>query len=76
MKITYVGTPTKDTREWYGKCKKCNSTAEAVESELEHVTNNPFAGPYTGMYAWQKCPVCGAGDDVGYQGMLFIPKIV
>lgn len=69
MKITYVGIPARD-RIWVGECNNCESRAEAKQSELNHITNDPRDG----SFSWEKCPVCEKGEDTGYGGMLFHPK--
>lgn len=73
MRITKKGTAPSE-RLWSGKCHNCGSEAEAVGSEMTHVTedqreNRPFS--------WEICPVCNAGSaGNGYGGMLFHPVII
>lgn len=68
MKITKRGTPP-DERTWTGGCKNCGSEAEAKQSEMTHITRD-----WEGSFSWEKCPVCGAGDEAtGYGGMIFHP---
>jgi hypothetical protein len=69
MKVTKVGKPL-SARVWVGTCSNCGSEAEAVESELTHITESQREG----RFSWEKCPVCGAGDDERYGGMLFYPS--
>ena len=69
MEITYRGTPRADVT-WSGTCKDCESKASATYSELTHVTHDQREG---GSFSWEKCPVCSAGSDSGYGGMLFYP---
>ena len=70
MKITKRGTPAGD-RKWIGGCGSCNSKAEAKQSEMTHITHDQREG---GLFSWEKCPACGAGDkSTGYGGMLFYP---
>jgi type II secretory ATPase GspE/PulE/Tfp pilus assembly ATPase PilB-like protein len=69
MKITKQGL-TKDQRLWTGKCRACQSEAEAVESEMTHITYDQREG---GSFSWERCPVCEVGGESGYGGMLFYP---
>lgn len=68
MRVTKRGNPPCD-RKWHGTCRKCEAEAEAVETELR-VQDDTREGT---QFAWHKCPVCGAGDDGGFGGMLFYP---
>lgn len=68
MKITKRGTPVGD-RIWRGRCHSCKSEAEATESELTHIQQEQRDGPFS----WEVCPVCMAGGDNGYGGMMFYP---
>lgn len=70
MRITKIGTKPSE-RLWKGRCSSCKSEAEASEGELHNITEDQREG----RFAWQKCPVCGAGGDKfsGYGGMLFYP---
>ena len=68
MKITKQGTPPSD-KVWVGKCHSCNSEAEAVQSEMNHIS---YARDGS-SFSWEKCPVCGANNSGS--GMLFYPKI-
>lgn len=70
MKITHRGTLSAE-RIWLGTCHGCKSQAEAIESEMTHITHDPREG---GKFSWEKCPVCGNGAESGYGGMLFYPK--
>jgi len=71
MKITKRGTPP-DELSWAGRCRNCNSEAEANQSEMTHITHDQREG---GSFSWETCPVCQAGDKAtGYGGMLFYPK--
>lgn len=68
MKITRVGQKPQD-RKWVGSCGACHSTAEAIESEMTHVTEDQKDQTY---FSWEVCPVCARGDKItGYGGMLF-----
>ena len=69
MKITKRGTTT-DEKIWRGTCRQCKSEAEAIEAELTYITFDQREG---GSFSWEKCPVCGAGSETGYGGMLFYP---
>lgn len=69
MKITKQGIPPGD-RKWIGKCRTCNSEAEATGSEMQNIKYDQREG---GSFCWQKCPVCNAGGASGYGGMLFYP---
>lgn len=70
MKIIKTGTNPED-REWRGTCRSCKSEAMATEGELKHITHDQREG---GSFSWEKCPVCKAGGDSGYGGMLFYPN--
>lgn len=70
MRITKRGQ-TPGERKWHGTCRQCNSEAEAVESELKNINQGDYRSE--GPFAWEKCPVCGAGGG-GYGGMIFYPK--
>ena len=67
MKITKRGTPATD-RKWVGRCRSCNSEAEATQSEMTNITHSVREGS---SFSWERCPVCGAGSKDGYGGMLF-----
>lgn len=70
MKITKRGIPQGE-RLWLGSCTKCNSQAEAKQSELKRIQNTQRDG----SFSWEVCPVCGEGDKAtGYGGMLFYPR--
>lgn len=72
MKITKRGTP-KSEQVWFGSCYECLSEAEAKQSEMTHITHDQREGS---SLSWEKCPVCGAGEDpTGFGGMLFYPKV-
>jgi hypothetical protein len=76
MKITKKGTPASE-RVWLGTCRSCESEAEATEFEMTHITydRSSFGAKREGsFFSWEKCPVCGAGGDTGYGGMLFYQK--
>lgn len=62
---------TKDEKIWMGSCRQCKSEAKAVEAEMTHITHDQREG---GSFSWEKCPVCGAGSNSGYGGMLFYPE--
>lgn len=69
MEITKRGTLPGE-RKWRGKCHNCGSEAIAKQSELTKITHDQRDG----SLAWEKCPVCGAGDkSSGYGGMIFYP---
>jgi hypothetical protein len=70
MEIIYRGTPKKE-RTWLGYCRQCNSSAIAKENELINITNDQRDGEFS----WETCPVCGAGGDNGWGGMLFRPRL-
>jgi hypothetical protein len=70
VKITKQGTPASE-RVWVGICRSCKSEAEATESEMTHITDDPRERT---SFSWEKCPVCGLGGITGYGGMLFYPK--
>ena len=58
-------------RLWRGECRACESEAEARESEMTHVVEDPRDGT---KLSWEVCPVCQAGDKAtGHGGMLFYP---
>ena len=67
MQVTKIGTKP-DDRKWVGECCVCKSEATANGSEMTHVTHDQREG---GSFSWERCPVCGAGSDSGYGGMLF-----
>lgn len=69
MKVTRVGQIPAN-RIWVGTCRNCKSEAEAVESELTHITYDQRDG----AFSWEKCPVCGVGEGNGYGGMCFQPS--
>lgn len=69
MDVIKTGTKPED-RKWLGKCRSCKSEAMATEGELKHITHDTREG---GRFSWEKCPVCGAGANSGYGGMLFYP---
>lgn len=69
MEITKRGTP-RNEREWVGSCRNCNSEATAKESEMTHIRRYVRLG----SSSWEVCPVCKAGNEVGYGGMIFYPK--
>jgi hypothetical protein len=69
MKIIKRGTPP-EQRIWYGKCRSCNSEIEAEQKELVNIQNDWREGT---DFCWMKCPVCNAGNDTGYGGVLFYP---
>lgn len=71
MQIIKTGTKPAD-REWRGTCRNCNSQAMATEGEMTHVTHDQREG---GSFSWERCPVCGAGGENGYGGMLFYPCV-
>lgn len=67
MKVTKRGKlPTE--RKWKGTCRACGSEATAVESEMHHITHDQREGT---SFSWEACPVCKAGGQSGYGGMLF-----
>ena len=70
MKITKKGTLPSE-RVWVGTCRSCKSEAEAQESEMTHITDDPRERT---SFSWEKCPVCGLGGITGYGGMLFYPE--
>lgn len=71
MKIIRHGDSLKE-RIWVGKCRHCNSVAEARESELQHITWDSRKGNYLSR---EVCPVCCAGGiGNANDGMLFSPK--
>ena len=70
MKVTKMGTKPND-KVWIGRCNSCKSEAEATTSELKHITSDFREG---GQFSWEKCPVCGAGTNDGFGGMIFYPK--
>jgi len=70
MRITKRGQTDKE-RLWVGTCRSCRSEAEATENEMTHIKNDQRADS---AFSWEKCPVCGAGGESGYGGMLFYPK--
>lgn len=69
MKITKSGTPETE-RLWKGTCRECKSEAEAKGSEMTHIVSEMGRNL---VFSWERCPVCGAGWDSGYGGMLFYP---
>ena len=74
MKITKQGIPTRN-KIWVGKCRSCKSEATAEQYELTNITTDPRAVlTEKQQFSWEKCPVCGIGNDDGYGGMLFYPN--
>lgn len=70
MEITRKGTPPSE-RVWRGSCTNCGSEAKAKQSEMKNISHDQREG---GFFSWEKCPVCGFGDNAtGYGGMLFYP---
>lgn len=69
MKITKVGTKPSDNM-WVGTCGNCRSEAEATQAELKNIQSCQREG----SWSWEVCPVCNAGGEKGYGGMLFYPK--
>ena len=70
MEITKKGLPPKE-RQWAGRCRACGSEAVASQSEMNHIQHDQREGD---SFSWERCPVCDAGSDSGYGGMLFYPK--
>lgn len=70
MKIT-KDKQDPNIRIWVGTCRVCKSEAEAIQNELKNIMYDGRDG-YT--FSWEKCPVCQAGGNKGYGGMLFYPK--
>ncbi len=69
MKVTKVGTKPSENL-WVGSCGNCGSEAEATQAELKKIQTCQKDG----SWVWEVCPVCGAGDNRGYGGMIFYPK--
>ena len=69
MEITKRGQ-TVNERVWSGTCRACKSEAKASEAEMTHITDDQREGS---SFSWEKCPVCKAGSETGYGGMLFHP---
>lgn len=70
LKVTKRNPPP-ETALWKGTCRKCHSEAEATLSELKNVHSGDYRSD--GPFAWEECPVCGAGKGTGFGGMLFYP---
>lgn len=68
MKITKRCIPPKD-RIWIGKCRSCNSEAEAIRHELKDIQHDQREGSY---FCWMICPVCEIGPS---GGMLFYERV-
>lgn len=68
MKIIRRGEP-EPKKVWIGRCRHCDSVAEATFDELTHYTPSLYRGD---GFSWEVCPVCGHGDpSTGYGGMCF-----
>jgi hypothetical protein len=67
MKVIERGTLPQE-RLWRGTCRSCGSKVEATEGELNHID---LGDQRDGPFAWEVCPVCKAGTDTGYGGVLF-----
>lgn len=69
MKIIKTGTVPSE-RVWRGECRNCGSVVEAREGELKHITHDQREAI---SFSWEICPVCKAGSESGYGGVLFYP---
>lgn len=71
IKITHIGTPANEGI-WHGCCQQCKSEAEATASDMTNIVVDHREGE---SFSWEKCPVCGDGENNGYNWMLFRPKV-